>query len=157
MTNPSQLENKLRTPIESARASQSLKHWHVGDYARPGEGEATEPGGPVNWREMNDDEYEETWGALCNFLSWAIPHWNFTTDQVPHKCWWQHPDIVEELTAWWGLWQASVRNPATGIAEQMNFQDRTFTLKQRLEHTYRGRCRQAHQPAAPPEISLPEH
>jgi hypothetical protein len=106
---------------------------------------------------MNADEIEETWGALCDFLSWAIPHWNFTTDQVPHQCWWEHPDVVEELTAWWGLWQGCVRNPAAGIADQMIFQERTFALKQRLEHTYRGRCRQTHQPAKPVGIALPDH
>ncbi len=156
MTIQSPIEHTMRTPIETVRALQALKEKQTQDHTRPGEGHPTEPGGPVNWHAMNDDEYEETWSALCDFLAWALPHWNFTTDQVPHQCWWQHPDIVEEFTAWWGLWQACVRNPAAGIAEQTSFQERTFALKQRLDHTYRGRCRQSHQPSATLEIALPD-
>lgn len=49
-----------------------------------------------------------------------------------------------------------VGHPASGIAEQTFFQDQTFTMKQRHERTYRGRCRQAHQPAATLEIALPD-
>ena len=112
---------------------------------RPGEGDATQPGGPVNWHGMTDDEYEDTFGALCDFLAWAVPHWAFTTEQFPYHCWWQHSDITEEMTAWWGLWQAYIRNPAANIADPVAFHERTHTLKQRLADTYRGRCRHGHE------------
>ena len=107
---------------------------------------------------MGDDDYEETFGALCDFLAWAVPHWAFTTEQFPYRCWWQHSDISEEMTAWWGLWQAYIRNPAANIADPMAFHERTHTLKQRLADTYRGRCRHGHQPATDtPTVMLPSH
>jgi hypothetical protein len=145
------------TPMSAARAAQVLKSpaWHLSHH-RPGEGDPAQPGGPVNWRDMEDDEYDETWGALSDFLHWALPRWGFTTEQIPHACWWQHPDIVEELTAWWGLWQAYIRNPTAPIASQMEFQVQTFQLKLRLEHAYRGRCRHEHQPASQLVIRAPE-
>jgi len=156
MIDDSRLETRLKTPVHAATAIQVLKQqqWHL-DYARPGEGDPTAPSGPVNWHEMEDDEYEETWGALCDFLTWAIPRWNFTSEQLPHRCWWLHSDIVEELTAWWGLWQSAVRNPSAPTSNQMMFQEHTHQLKQRLEDTYRGRCRHEHQATPSSEVALP--
>jgi hypothetical protein len=123
---------------------------------RPGEGDPRRPDGPVNWRGMTDDEYEETFGALCDFLAWAVPHWAFTTEQFPYHCWWQHSDITEEMTAWWGLWQAYIRNPEANIADPVAFHERTHALKQRLADAYRGRCRHVHQPCADsPDVETP--
>ena len=156
MSDPSPLEAKAATPIKSARTTQALKRqtWHL-EHSRPGEGLATQPGGPVNWHEMEDDEYDETWGALCDFLLWALPHWGFTSEQFPHQCWWLHNDVIEEVTAWWGVWQSHVRNPAAPIHSQMEFQAMTFQLKQRLEQSYRGRCRHEHQPTPAIVVTLP--
>lgn len=157
MTTRSGVEAKAQTHVAAAGTKRVLKgmNGHL-EYRRPGEGDATQPGGPINWHEMEDDEYEETWGALCDFLRWALPHWGFTSEQIPAACWWQHRDVIEELTAWWGLWQAGVRNAAAPIANQMTFQEQTFQLKQRLEHTYRGRCRHEHQPQAVLVIDMPD-
>jgi hypothetical protein len=128
--------HQRRTPIDPSR-----QH-------RPGEGPETEPSGPVNWYGIENDDYEDTLGALTDFLEWAVPHWNFTTEQFPYGCWWQHSDIIEEMTAWWGMWQAYIRNPAAHPADPIAFHERTHALKQRLADTYRGRCRHGHQPRA---------
>ena len=127
--------------MADSRVEHRATHFSLGQHApqdrsttpaegvpRPGEGEATEPGGPVNWRGMTDDEYEDTFGALCDFLAWAVPHWAFTTEQFPYHCWWQHSDISEEMTAWWGLWQAYIRNPAANIADPTAFHDAPMHL-----------------------------
>lgn len=135
------------TPFQLGRhAQQDRRPVDRHGVARPGEGVETDPGGPVNWRGMAEDDYEDTFGALCDFLEWAVPHWGFTTEQFPYHCWWQHSDITEEMTAWWGLWQAYIRNPAANIADPVAFHERTHALKQRLADTYRGRCRHGHQP-----------
>ena len=157
MTETSSLEDRAKTHVHSARIKSALKQeaWHLG-HKRPGEGDPCAPEGPVDWHEMQDDHFEETWGALCDFLVWALPHWGFTTDQIPHKCWWLHFDIIEELTAWWGLWQSHVRDPKAPISSQMEFQEHTFQLKQRLDVTYRGRCRHEHQPITPLVLDLPD-
>ena len=83
--------------------------------------------------------------------------WNFTTEQFPYHCWWQHTDILEEITAWWGLWQGYVRNPHAHIADALTFHERTDLLKQRMGETYRGRCRHRHESApALPLIAIPD-
>ena len=145
------------TPFQLGRhEQQDGRPRSTNGIERPGEGDATQPGGPVNWRGMNDDEYDDAFGALCDFLTWAVPHWAFTTEQFPHHCWWQHSDITEEMTAWWGLWQAYIRNPTANIADPVAFHERTHALKQRLADTYRGRCRHGHRPNADsPAVGVP--
>ena len=61
-----------------------------------------------------------------------MPHWGFTTEQFPYRCWWLHGDIVEEMTAWWTMWQAYIRNPTAHLADPTAFHERTWNLKQRL-------------------------
>lgn len=127
-----------------------------GAPVRPGEGEPHHPSGPVDWRGMLDDDYVATFGALTDFLAWAVPHWRFTTDEFPYGCWWLHGDVIEEMTAWWTMWQAYIRNPIAHPADPAVFHERTWNLKQRLGATYRGRSRQQHQPPAScPAVARP--
>ena len=119
-----------------------------GEPVRPGEDDPQHPSGPINWHGMTDDEYAMTFDALADFLTWAVPHWGFTTEQFPYACWWLHGDIVEEMTSWWTMWQAYIRNPTAHPADPSVFHERTWNLKQRLGATYRGRCRQQHQATA---------
>lgn len=119
---------------------------------RPGEGPPDHPGSPICWREILPEEVGPALDALGDFLSWALTHWAFSTDQFPYDCWWQHPDVIEEVTAWWELWQGYIRNPRANIADPIAFHERTATLKQRLGQSYRGRCRHGHQP--PPEMPV---
>lgn len=125
--------------------------------ARPGEGEADQFGSPINWHEMEDDTFSDTFGALCTFLQWALPRWDFSTEQFPYRCWWLHSDVLEEITAWWGLWQGYIRNPNAHLADAETFHERTDLVKQRLADSYRGRCRHKHEPApAPPDVTVPD-
>ena len=143
---------------ESYRTQQEAE-WHRdgSSPARPGEGPANQLGSPVNWRELSDEDYATTFGALCTFLEWAMPRWNFTTDQFPYHCWWMHPDVFEEITAWWGLWQGYIRNPNAHIVDALTFHERTDLVKERLATTYRGRCRHKHEPApATPRVAIPD-
>ena len=60
------------------------------------------------------------------------------------------------MTAWWGLWQAYIRNPEANIADPMAFHERTHALKQRLADTYRGRYQHGHRPTADsPAVGVP--
>jgi hypothetical protein len=152
------IEELLARVEASYRADQEAE-WHRGGSspARPGEGPPNKLGSPVNWHDLSDEDYSETFGALCTFLEWAIPRWNFTTDQFPYHCWWKHPDVFEEITAWWGLWQGYIRNPNAHIVDALTFHERTDLVKERLANTYRGRCRHKHEPAPPPPaIAIPD-
>lgn len=154
-----QVIEELLARIETSYRTQQEDQWHRdGSWpARPGEGPANQLGSPVNWRELSDEDYATTFGALCTFLEWAIPRWNFTTDQFPYHCWWMHPDVFEEITAWWGLWQGYIRNPNAHIVDALTFHERTDLVKERLTTTYRGRCRHKHEPAPPaPDVVIPD-
>ena len=151
------------TPLGFGHAAAQVHGKHAartqpgsnGEPVRTGEGEADQPSGPVNWRGMLDDDYAATFEALTDFLTWAVPHWGFTTEQFPYGCWWLHGDIVEEMTAWWTMWQAYVRNPRAHPADPAAFHERTWNLKQRLGATHQGRCRHEHQRDATPTIQIP--
>ncbi|MDP1877339.1 MAG: hypothetical protein Q8M17_07280 [Actinomycetota bacterium] len=145
--------------VDAEHAHQHNTPWHDpgSPLARPGEGPRGDLGTSVNWHAMEDDDFSDTFGALCTFLEWAIPRWNFTTEQFPYHCWWMHTDVFEEITAWWGLWQSYIRNPSAHIAESVTFHERTDVLKDRLANTYRGRCRHQHETApALPAVSIPD-
>lgn len=158
----SEIESGL-TPPALGQLTVPLRGRHAASHrsspaellARPGEGDPTEPSGPINWHGMLDDEYEETFDALTDFLAWAVPHWGFTTEQFPYGCWWLHGDIVEEMTSWWTMWQAYVRNPTAHPADPAAFHERTWSLKQRLGSTYQGRCRHEHSSVARPTVHAP--
>lgn len=152
------IEDALAVVVASGRLDDQTPWLRAdGSEPRPGEGNPRAKYSPVNWNGMHDDDFDDTFGALCDFLAWAVPRWNFTTEQFPYKCWWQHPDILEEMTAWWQLWQAYIRNPNANIADPSAFHERTATLKDRLGDNYRGRCRHKHEPAPPPpDVATPD-
>jgi hypothetical protein len=122
---------------------------------RPGEGPPSEHIATVDWRNIAPEDEEPTLTALAEFLTWAVPRWGFTADQFPYGCWWLHSDVLEEMTAWWTLWQAYIRNPYAHPADPMAFNDRTNTMKTRLGNNYRGRCRKGHEPVASPSVKRP--
>jgi hypothetical protein len=123
---------------------------------RPGEGPTAEHIATIDWRNITPEDEEPTFTALAVFLTWAVPRWGFTADQFPYGCWWMHPDIVEEMTAWWTLWQAYIRNPYAHPADPITFNERTNTLKARLGANYRGRCRKQHEASSQPEVVSPK-
>ena len=153
-----EIHNGLTTAVEDAVAkAAAIRHPPRPDImARPGEGSPTDPIAPIDWHNIAPEDHQPTMDALADFLAWAVPRWNFTADQFPYDCWWQHPDIVEEMTAWWTLWQAYIRNPYAHPADPMAFHERTSALKLRLATNYRGRCRKGHEPVvAPSAVAKP--
>jgi hypothetical protein len=122
---------------------------------RPGEGPPAEHIATIDWRNITPEDEEPTFTSLTNFLIWAVPRWGFTAEQFPYGCWWMHPEIVEEMTAWWTLWQAYIKNPYAHPGDPMAFNERTHNLRSRLGANYRGRCRKQHEEVAHPEVASP--
>lgn len=143
----SALESAVAAPTTAARAAQQIRT-SATTPAPPSDGGGWQLPSPVDWHDLHGPDADAMLAMLADFLVWAVPRWGFTTDQFPHACWWQHPDIVEEMTAWWGMWIAYIHNPDAHPADPAAFHERTWSLKQRLAVTYRGRCRHEHAPAA---------
>lgn len=141
-TEASALESAVATPTAAARAAQQIRT--SATTPAPPPDDRWQLPSPVDWHDLHGPDADAMLAMLADFLVWAVPRWGFTTDQFPHACWWQHPDIVEEMTAWWGMWIAYIHNPDAHPADPTAFHERTGNLKQRLASTYRGRCRNGH-------------
>lgn len=146
-------DGELEDAVAKHQAARSPLRLDI--QARPGEGPAAQHIATIDWRNIAPEDEEPTFTALASFLTWAVPRWGFTADQFPFGCWWMHPDIVEEMTAWWTLWQAYIRNPYAHPADPMNFNERTHSLKARLGASYRGRCRKQHETSPHPVVAEP--
>lgn len=150
------IHHELTANVEDAVAAAAERRPPRPDLqSRPGEGSASEHIALVDWRNVAPEDEEPTLHALADFLAWAAPRWGFTSDQLPYGCWWLHPDVLEEMTAWWTLWQAYIRNPYAHPADPIAFNERTNALKARLGTNYRGRCRKGHEPQSPPSVGHP--
>lgn len=142
----SPIEALATPPTAHARVAQQIRQPAPPDPPAPtGPTEPWPLPSPVDWHDLHGPDADTMLAMLADFLEWAVPRWGFTTDQFPYACWWQHPDIVEEMTAWWGMWIAYIHNPDAHPADPTAFHERTWNLKQRLATTYRGRCRREHE------------
>ena len=141
----SPIEALAAPPTADARIAQQIRDHVPPDPPAPtGPTEPWPLPSPVDWHDLRGADADTMLAMLADFLEWAVPRWGFTTDQFPYACWWQHADIVEEMTAWWGMWIAYIHNPDAHPADPTAFHERTWNLKQRLATTYRGRCRKGH-------------
>ena len=147
------VHGQLEDAVAAAAAAQPPFRADI--QTRPGEGPPTEHIATIDWRNISPEDEAPTFTALAGFLTWAVPRWGFTAEQFPYGCWWLHPDIVEEMTAWWTLWQAYIRNPYAHPADPMHFNERTNNLKSRLGANYRGRCRKQHEASAQVVVASP--
>jgi hypothetical protein len=154
---PSPFENVAQRQADDlvAEAAEQRPQLRPDIQTRPGEGPVSEHIATVDWRNIAPEDEEPTFVALTEFLVWAVPRWGFTADQFPYGCWWLHSDVLEEMTAWWTLWQAYIRQSYAHPADPMAFNDRTHALKTRLGNTYRGRCRKGHEPGPHPQVARP--
>jgi hypothetical protein len=148
------IHDRLNTAVEDVVAAAAAVRLppRPDIQSRPGEGSPSDHIARVDWRNIAPEDEEPTFAALAEFLAWALPRWGFTAEQFPHGCWWQHSDVLEEMTAWWTLWQAYIRNPYAHPGDPMAFNERTSNLKTRLAANYRGRCRKGHEPLALPSV-----
>jgi hypothetical protein len=58
---------------------------------------------PFVWADLTPVDAAATWTALARWVGWLRSRYPLAR-QVP-RCWWRHPELVEELTALWLAWQ----------------------------------------------------
>lgn len=53
---------------------------------------------PVVWRDLDADTAPAEWRRLREWVEWFVARYRIDVKVVP-SCWWQHGDLVEELSA----------------------------------------------------------
>lgn len=70
---------------------------------------ADRPAIPFRWENLDPDQTRDTWQKLGHWVRWLCQR--FRIDDIP-PCWYQHGDLVEELTALWLAWEGSYYSDA---------------------------------------------
>lgn len=105
------------------------------------------PSGPraVRWRDLPDDRAPEEWEALREWVEWVTVRFDIPVSLIPN-CWWQHPALVEELSALHVAWRTAYDEQDTGLGPVM-WLERWHLAKARLRAAYPGSCTDRHHPA----------
>lgn len=101
----------------------------------------------VNWRELDDNQARAEWVALRSWVEWMTVRYNIPVSMVP-ACWWQHPALVEELSALHSAHEAAFDERDTGFGP-VNWHERFATAQTRLSRAYSGSCSDGHSPRKP--------
>lgn len=60
--------------------------------------QSTALGDATDWRSMDDIQARDEWIALRKWVEWFAIRYDVPVSAVPN-CWWQHAQLVEELSA----------------------------------------------------------
>jgi hypothetical protein len=97
----------------------------------------------INWRTIGDDERPEACRTLATWVQeWLIPRYNIKAKMIP-DCWWQHSDLVEELSALHTAWLVAFDAADAGWGP-IGWHER-FALAQ-TRPAFRERCTGGHRP-----------
>ncbi|MGF3057332.1 DUF4913 domain-containing protein [Microbacterium sp. YY-01] len=102
---------------------------------------ALDPQVIVNWREITGMQRINASRALVEWVhEWLIPRYAVKTRTVP-DCWWQHGDLIEELSALHTAWLVAF-DPADAGYGPVGWHERYAAALQRS--TMRSRCEGGH-------------
>jgi len=111
-------------------------------------GNSSPIGGLVtNWRELSDAEATERWNVLRDWVEWWTIRYNIPVSVVPN-CWWQHGNIVEELSALHTAHVAAFDTSDAGFGP-IGWHERLAIAVPRLSRAYGGGCNNGHKPPKP--------
>lgn len=104
-------------------------------------------GASTNWRTMQDQQARDEWSALRDWVEWVTVRYNIPLVTVP-TCWWQHPALVEELSALHCAHRAAFDPRDTGNGPVIWHEHFAAALP-RLSRAYSGGCSTEHRSLRP--------
>ena len=105
----------------------------------------------VNWRTIEGEEREEASRALIDWVqNWLQPRYELQSRVLP-DCWWQHGDMVEELSALFAAWTIAY-DVSDGGYGPVGWHER-FALAL-TRNAFRTKCTEGHR--ATPERTMPD-
>jgi hypothetical protein len=98
----------------------------------------------VRWRDLPADQAAVEWRTLRDWVQWVTNRFDVPVSLIPN-CWWQHPALVEELSALHVAWRTAYDKQDTGLGPVM-WLERWHNAKPRLRAAYPGSCTNGHHP-----------
>jgi hypothetical protein len=95
---------------------------------------------PIDWNAVAGRDRLLAWQGLAAFVENLVFQYNLQLQVRP--CWWQHQNVVEELTALWHMRQASFGESAD-LRSAMAWQDSVAKVVDRLVGVFVS-CRSGH-------------
>jgi hypothetical protein len=65
---------------------------------------------PLRWAELDRDAAAQVWAWLIDWVSWAVDRYQLV-EEIP-ACWYQHPPLIEELSALAAAWHTAYDDAA---------------------------------------------
>jgi len=124
----------------------------------------TQRGGPsipiggvvVNWRTLAEEDEAEVWAKLRAFVEWLSVRYDIPHSIIPN-CWYQHPALVEELSALHTAHTASFDISDAGLGP-ISWHERFAAALPRISKAYGGGCSRGHDGLQPRAFDDPiEH
>jgi hypothetical protein len=85
------------------------------------------------WRDLGPHAQAELMDQLDAWTAW-LRHRYPLARRIP-SCWYQHPELIEELTALWLAWQGAYQQPDAPLTAAADWHDRWLPgVLHRLEH-----------------------
>ncbi|WP_439593809.1 hypothetical protein [Microbacterium sp.] len=101
----------------------------------------------INWRYLSSGEAGQVWADLRDWVEWFTVRYHVPPSIVPN-CWWQHEQLVEELTALYTAHVVSFDDADTGLGP-IGWHERLAIAMPRLTRAYGGGCSERHQTTKP--------
>ncbi|MDF2506215.1 MAG: hypothetical protein K0Q52_74 [Microbacterium sp.] len=104
-------------------------------------------GDTINWRTLTSADAAAVWEALREWVEWFTTRYSVPVSTVP-DCWWQHGQLVEELSALHAAHNAAFDPSDTGFGP-IGWHERLSIALPRLSRAYGGGCTNGHRPTKP--------
>lgn len=101
----------------------------------------------INWRQLPDDQARAAWDAVREWVEWFVVRYRVPESTVP-ACWFQHGQLVEELSALHTAHVASFDARDTGFGPIL-WHERLSLTYSRLTRAYAGGCSNGHRDVIP--------
>jgi hypothetical protein len=101
----------------------------------------------INWRTLEPEDAPAAWRSLRAFVEWFTTRYNIPVSTVP-TCWWQHGQLVEELSALHTAHTVSYDDADTGYGP-ISWHERLTGALPRLTRAYGGGCNNGHHDLTP--------
>lgn len=105
----------------------------------------------VNWKTLPDTDAPGEWNLLRDWVEWFITRYHIPLSTIP-DCWYQHPALVEELSALRTAHDAAFDPTDTGYGP-ISFHERLTHTLTRLTRAYGGGCNNGHRPTKPRNLT----
>lgn len=105
------------------------------------------------WPDLDKDERAQRWDELLEWLNNVLLPRRSDLGRALSPCWYQHPEVVDELTMLYATWHSAYRNPRSTPTAVAEWLDRWFPNSRRRIDAELKECRRRQHVAKPDQNS----